>query len=242
VNFNFDLNCANSISHLNSRTIFCAWTGTNAISANRLSSLFSVFINSGCPVCFITEKYLKDWQLPTDPFHPAFEYLSETHKADYLRVYLMHHYGGGYTDIKPTHRNWNTFFARLIDSDKFALGYTEIGPQGVAPVGGDTEILLKNNFSQLIGLCAFIFKPKSVLTYEWLAQTDKLLDQKISLLMKHRAQFPQDCLGTRLPNGDTSQYPLRWTELLGDIFHPLIYKYREFIIHDNIAPDFSNYR
>ncbi len=228
--------------HLNAKTIFCAWTGSNPISANRLSSLFSVFINSGCPVCFITDRFLRNWQLTDSPFHPAFDFLSETHKADYLRVYLMHFFGGGYTDIKPTLYNWNLSFSKLIESDKFGLGYTEIGPHGVAPVGGDTEILLKNNFFKLIGLCAFIFKPKTAFTSEWFKQTNDLLDLKLELLEKHPAQFPQDCSGARLPNGETSQYPLRWTELLGDIFHPLIYKYQHFIIHDNIAPGFSNYR
>jgi hypothetical protein len=242
VSLGYDATAGGRDNYLRSRNIFCAWTGSNAISQNRLSSLFSVFVNTGCSVCFITEKHLRNWQIPGAPFHPAFEFLSETHKADYLRVYLMHFYGGGYTDIKPTHHDWTSSFAKLIESDMLGLGYTEIGPQGVAPVGGDLEVLLKNNFFRLIGLCAFIFKPMTVFTSEWLHQTNDLLDKKLLLLEKNRAQFPQDCLGARLPNGYLSEYPLKWTELLGDIFHPLIYKYRDFVIHDNIAPSFSNYR
>jgi hypothetical protein len=43
--------------------------------------------------------------------------------------------------------------------------------------------------------------------------------------------------------GDNDGYPIPWTEILGQIFHPLCLKYFEKIIYSNkIKPVLSNYR
>ena len=47
------------------------------------------------------------------PIHPQImlPYLSGIHKADYMRSYVMYHYGGAYADIKPTTiTTWKPFF------------------------------------------------------------------------------------------------------------------------------------
>jgi len=212
------------------------------MSDDRLRALFSIFYNIGRPVAFLNHQSIQNWQLPEFPFHPAFEYLSATHKSDYLRTYLMHHYGGGYTDIKLTYKDWTTSFNRLNASDSWALGYQEIGPQGVAPVGGSLETELKNNHFSLIGLCSFIFKKNTPLTSEWISSMHHVLDSKLEELKQHPAKFPQDQFGIKMPDGSISRYPLRWTELLGNIFHPLILRYKERIIQDDLAPVFHSYR
>ena len=48
------------------------------------------------------DKYI----LQEHPLHQSFNYLSETHKADYLRTYFMRFHGGGYSDIKKTSGSW----------------------------------------------------------------------------------------------------------------------------------------
>jgi hypothetical protein len=227
---------------LEARVVFCTWTGQNAMSTPRLQSLFSIYNHIGCPVAYLNHVTLWQWQLPESPFHPAFAYLSETHKADYLRVYLMHHYGGGYTDIKPTSMAWHSHFEALANSSQLCAGYSEISPHSVAKVGGELEQTLKDNYTQLIGLCAFIFKPRTPLTQAWLDRTHALLDKKLEALQASPASFPQDQWGITLVNGQTSSYPLRWTEMLGDIFHPLILEYRSCVLHVPMAPDFRNYR
>src|SRR5579872_1964696 len=107
-----------------SHAIFCMWTGTNPMSEQRLGCLASVVQNTHCPVVFINHAGLRDYERPESPFHPAFDYLSEVHKSDYLRCYLMHHYGGGYTDIKTTVNRWDDCFERLHESGLYGLGYT----------------------------------------------------------------------------------------------------------------------
>lgn len=42
---------------------------------------------------------------------------------------------------------------------------------------------------------------------------------------------------------DNAGYAFRWTYLLGEIFHPLVYLLRDRILVDNsIRPEFVNYR
>lgn len=226
----------------NSNIIFCTWMGSNPMSVNRIQALFSIFSNTGCPIAYINDSNLSNWFVAGNSFHPAYEFLSETHKADYLRVYLMHHYGGGYTDIKHTTKNWANYFDEFDRSDKLCAGYTEIGPHGVAPVGGELEGKLKENFSNLIGLCAFIFRRRTPITRDWLDNTHKLLDEKLINLKENPSSHPQDRSGVVLPDGNVSKYPLRWTELLGDIFHPLIFNHKEDVLHIDMAPSFINYR
>ena len=51
-----------------------------------------------------------------------------------------------------------------------------------------------------------------------------------------------DQSGVILPDGSQSRYPLRWAEMLGEIFHPLVYEFRDSLIQADIAPSFQNYR
>ena len=225
-----------------SNTVFCMWTGSNGMSEQRIVSLWSILNNIHCPLVFLNRDSLWKWERPDSKFHPAFEFLSETHKSDYLRCYLMHHYGGGYTDLKMTTTSWESAFEKLRNSGKLGLGYTEIGPNGVAPIVGELGDRLRADFSKLIGLCSFIFKKGTPLTRIWYQQTTMLLDSKLEALRKNPARHPQDKLGASFEDGTLSEYPLRWTQLLGDIFHPVIYEFNTEIIHDNIAPLFYGYR
>ena len=43
-------------------------------------------------------------------------------------------------------------------------------------------------------------------------------------------------------DGTPSQYPVRWSELMGDIFHPLAYEYRHRILQLDMAPLLENYK
>lgn len=222
---------------------FCIWAGLNSMSAQRMQALLSIQFNTGCPVVCLTAANLGEWQHPDQPFHPAFDFLSATHKADYLRCYLMHHYGGGYTDIKHTQRPWRPFFERLQSHPgQDGLGYTEIGPNGVAPVPPPMGDALRANYLKLIGLCAFVFRRQSPFTYQWFSQTQHLLDAKLDALRANPARHPQDQMNAPFTDGTLSPYPLAWTELLGNVFHPLVLQMCARILHDEIAPAFSNYR
>ena len=213
------------------RKIYLFWTGTNLMSQDRIKCLDSIRKNSKCEVVLVTPENLPDYILAEYPLHPAFEYLSLTHRADYLRCYFMYHYGGGYSDIKMIDYNWNEYFAIFDDSTIWAVGYSEIGPEGVALGSSNYNELCKNYF-KLIGNGSYIIRKNTKLTKEWYDDVHSLLNYYYPLLKKFPAKSPQDILGKKSSNRifrklgiGQSQYPFRWTQLLGDIFHPIIYKH-----------------
>lgn len=150
----------------------------------------------------------------------------------------MHHYGGGYTDIKMTIKKWKPFFEKLEQSDKLALGYTELA-HGLPHLQGEFGDMLRKSHTELIGMCAFIFKRNTVLTSKWLQQVEELLDQKLDTLREFPAIHPLDRHDIILPDGSKSPYPLRWAELLGDILHPLLWEFRAELLHAPIEPLFG---
>jgi hypothetical protein len=222
--------------------LYSAWMGPGPMSPQRQKALISIVSHCAVPFHFVSYQNINSWQHCDFPLHPAFKFLSAVHQCDYLRCYLLHLYGGGYTDIKPTTHNWNRFFELHALSNKIGAGYTEISSQSVANVGGSIEIEMKSNYQQLIGVCSLIMTPFSQFTQEWFTSVNNLLDRNLEALQLNPARHPQDQFGIQFENGEISKYPLKWTELGGDIFHQLVYKYHDQFLHLNMAPSFFDYR
>uniref|UniRef100_A0A6C0I4I0 Uncharacterized protein n=1 Tax=viral metagenome TaxID=1070528 RepID=A0A6C0I4I0_9ZZZZ len=102
--------------------IYCFWTGDNKMSNARIECLNNLRTVSECNVLLITKDNLSNYILNDVPLHPSFNYLSETHKADYLRTYFMNFYGGGYSDIKQdiTEQQLNDLLQQGITLDQIA--------------------------------------------------------------------------------------------------------------------------
>ena len=230
-----------SFDGVQTNTIFCMWAGTNPMSPQRIQALWSIYNNTRCPVVYINHQSLRDWEKPEYPYHPAFEYLSDTHKSDYIRCYLMHHYGGGWTDIKHTSADWRPHFAELRSSNALALGYQEI-PDGIPHIKGPLGDELRLNHKKNIGLCAFIFKQYSVITHAWAQALNSKLDSLLEPLRKNPATTPQDQLGLKKQDGSISEYPIEWAGILGEFFHPIMYKHHQRILQRPVQPQFYGYR
>jgi len=224
------------------RILFTGWMGPGPMSGDREAALLSIVRNAGCAHVHLTRETLASWIDPAFPFHPAFAVLSAVHQCDYLRCYMLHVHGGGYTDVKHTSKNWHPYFDLLERSPAYGVGYTEVGPQGVARVGGALELEMQQNYHQLVGVCAMVMRPRTDFTREWFSQVHRLLDDNLDALMQHPARHPQDRFGAPFTDGTVSQYPLAWTAVGGDIFHPLAYQHRAHILHADLAPSFTNYR
>lgn len=209
-------------------TIYCCWTGTNEMSANRKASLENLQKVSECSIHLITPENLHTIIHPDFPIHPAYQYLSETHKADYLRTYCMHVHGGGYSDIKKTTGSWVSSFISLKESDAWICGYQEV-PGGVAGPG--------ERWVDLVGNGAYICKPRTPLTTEWFNKMNVLLDSKLERLKLFPAKHPQDH-----DNGYGEAYPIGWNEMLGRIFHEVAYKYKDKLLRTLPILHFNNYR
>jgi hypothetical protein len=208
--------------------IYCFWTGNNEMSQNRKNCLQQIVNTSKCKVILVTPQNLHEYILPDVPLHEAYQYLSQTHKADYLRTYFMHFHGGGYSDIKKTTGSWKKSFDDLIQSNCWICGYPEIqGGVGYAPI--------VDKWRELIGNCAYICKPKTPLTTEWYNEMIALLDKKLPELKLNPAKHPRD------HKSEHSKYPIGWIEMLGEIFHKVSYKYKEYVLNTLPISIFQDY-
>ena len=209
--------------------IFCFWTGMNEMSENRKRCLRNLETHSECPITLITPSNVNEYILKDHPIHAAYAYLSETHKADYMRTYFMNFIGGGYSDIKDTTGSWKQSFHKLANNaNKWICGYKEVqGGVGYPPLNEEWESLVGNG--------AYICKPMSILTREWYSEMVSLLDEKLPYLIQHPATSPRDCS----ENGNG--YPIGWTEMLGRIFHKVSYKYKDHVMNTLPISVFENY-
>jgi hypothetical protein len=220
--------------------IFSMWPGMDPITPDRVTEIFSIVTNTHSPVVFLNGETYEKWELPSAPFHPAIKYISECHMSDYLRVYLMQHYGGGYTDIKFAYKPWDEAFARLKNSDALGLGYalgshTQIGMSPLFDGKPEYEIY-KAHATESIGHVAFIFKRNTEMTRELYERTHALLDTKHELLKENPATHQKDKTGRELPDGSVSKYPLHYVEMGADLFIPVMHKYRHRLLQHDIEP------
>lgn len=209
--------------------IYCFWTGTNPMSDPRKAALSSIIETVGVDVCLVTPSTLPKYILQAHPLHRGFSYLSEVHKADYLRTYFMHFYGGGYADIKLQTGSWKSLFSRLDTLPYLICGYKESGPDDIA---NDS---VKDAWSELIGNCAYICKPNSDFTKEWYSRMLARLDHLYPALVLHPASHPRD------KKEDGHGYPVEWNELLGRIFHSVCFTHKNSLLQELPRPVFSNY-
>jgi hypothetical protein len=117
--------------YIKTHTIFCFWHSDdlNTMTHLRKVALECLQSVSKCNVELITPSRLNDFIVDGYPLHPAFEYLSDVHKSDYLRMYFMHFHGGAYCDIKQIDHSWINYWNMLEnDTNTWVIGYSERPP------------------------------------------------------------------------------------------------------------------
>lgn len=208
--------------------IYCFWTGDTPMSETRKTCLAHLRRVTQCNVVLVTKDTLPMYIHPQYPIHEGYAYLSEVHKADYLRCYFMHIYGGGYADIKLTMGSWVKAF-RDMDLNPNALlnGYQAGGPDNVSHPD------FKEKWMELTGVSQFIVRPQTDFTREWYQELLRVMDTHLEALRQHPAQHPYD---------SESGYPIGYTDLLGMIFNPIQYKYRHRTMFTVPKHYFSHYR
>jgi hypothetical protein len=236
------------------RRVFAAWFGGAPMSANRAAGVASLS-RTGVEVVLVTEADMGAWILPGHPVHPGWPLLTPIQQADYLRCYLLHHHGGGYTDIKPVTASWEPSFDQLEHHRWLGVGYPEIGRHGVAQLGLDVARgryqpfdgrwwhyrWLQLNHRRLLGNGAFIFRPRSAFTSRWYDELHRRMDALLPELRRHPARHPKERAG-QVYDGEVSQYPSTWTHLAGDIFHPLCLRYHRRLGRVLPPPSFVDYQ
>lgn len=149
-----------------------------------------------------------------------------------MRVYLMHHYGGGYTDVKHIHVDCKPYLEEFKQQQgKLALGYAEIHDFDVPcfDEGAPTCREIISQYHRIIGNGYYFFKKQTVLTTEWFNRVTANLDMKLDDLRKNPHRVPREALGRNytLPDGTrfTSKYPFRWAEIANEHLVRVQYKY-----------------
>lgn len=221
------------------KIIWCFWFGGN-MTKQRSNCLDEM--KSAGNIKLINENNLSEFILPNFPLHKGFGFLSSTHKSDYLRSYFMNFYGGGYSDIKKQTNSWLKNFETLKDGDFVGCGYSEASPNDVARTAETLPLL--REYYKFIGCCAFIFKKRTDFTEEWYNKTQELMDGNLEALKKnsglyHPRATREGAHQTSLPSRG---YPFGWISLLGEVYHPLTYKYQDQISKDLPKPIMRGYR
>lgn len=218
------------------RRIFCLWTGLNPMSQNRVRAMAEIrrMNEPALEVVLVTPFTIADWVVPGHPLHPAYEDLALIHRSDYLRTYLMHHHGGGYSDVKAAHASWGGAFDRLEgDPQAWLLGYREVSYRVVAPAPRPLQRQLQVHHSRLLGNGAYIARPRTPLTQAWLHEAER----RLGLWREDLARAPGEVSSG--PDG----YPVPFYGLLGEIFHPLCLRFHEHLRQDaRIVPQLHDYK
>lgn len=211
--------------------IWCFWTGTNPLTPNRAACLAQMReINPRTPVELITPDRLTSFVVSTHPLPAAYDDLSFVHRSDYLRAYFLHHYGGGYSDLKRLRGPWRSPLDRLRTSDGWLLGNPLTAPAWAGEAPGRLGTHLRRYYRQIASESTLIAKSHSPLTAEWLREVERRLDYYAPALAESEGGIW----------GRASDYPISWTGLLGDVLHPLCLKHRDrVLLDDSIAWDES---
>ncbi|MCT1458252.1 hypothetical protein M3G03_01620 [Aestuariimicrobium sp. p3-SID1156] len=216
------------------RRVFVVWTGTNELTPNRARNLRALRDVIGVPVEFITPKNLRDWVVDDHPLHPAYKNLSLVHQSDYLRAYLLHHYGGGYCDLKRPLASWAPVFEAMRSRpDVWLTSFSERNAFDPARLSGRLGFDVSMNYTRLVGCSAMICRSGTAFTREWLSEVERRLDVLEPELALHPGGIRNEAAG----------YPVSWTDLLGKVYHPLQLKHLDRVqADDRLLLEFHDYQ
>ena len=204
------------------KNIWMFWTNNNPLTENRIYGLKSAKENIiGCTIKFLDKSQIEKHLIPGYPLHKGYNFLSENHKSDYLRSYFMNFYGGGYADIKPYTKdnNWSQCFDIMNNDPKIQVIGTPESLEWATFTLKNTIYKtadIKQQVAKLLCNGWFICRPHTKFTEEWYKRVQQKMDERYNDLKLHPAI---DIFGK------TGNYPLRWGEMQGEIFHQLLLDY-----------------
>jgi len=213
------------------KVVFVCWFGGYKVdyqkmSKNRFEAFKSLVEKIGVPIILITSKNYSSFVKQTHPIHKSFDILSGVHKSDYMRVYLLHHYGGGYHDIKHREESWQDcwndwIFDWLFDENIWIYGRRENNRWAIGYPPNARYI--QNHYNKLVTMGWVICKPNTQFTETLLYEIEDILDQKYLELVAYPGY---NSAGYYHENpfqmAEENNYPLRWLEIMGEISHPLM--------------------
>lgn len=232
-------------------TVWATWFGP-PMSGNRSVVYENLRRNIGAPLKLLTTKTLCAYNVTSSPMHSLIgkRGLSAIHLGDYLRAYMMHHHGGGYHDVKAHEegQGWTPYFEKMNanhniwlygiqekyrrwiachDTNVIHCRNTSLPPLESTEKSQSPECcgVVQDHWKHLVSNGAYIMRPGTLLTAQWLITVEAHLDAKMESILQNPAPRARCCLGAQ----ETKGYPVRWAELHGEAFHPTQYEYRDHI-------------
>lgn len=212
--------------------IWCYWEG-EPMSGNRLLSFSYLTQNIGVPVCLITPENINLFIKKEHPLPVAYPHLSIVHRSDYIRAYLLHHYGGGWHDIKATEVSYADVWHQFQDDAIWIIGKAET-KKGAAKVYDIDGRYMPDNYEKLIAVPSWVGRANTPLSEQLLSGIEQLINNYAKILSCYPSKHPRDKkITAKSPlkrllqiikfhyQGRSTNYPLEWT-LFGNIFHPCI--------------------
>lgn len=234
INKKEDINLINDVPFV----IWTYWAGKE-MKGNRLLSFNLLVENTGVPVFLVDDSNLHTLEIKEYPFHEGFKYLSAVHQSDYIRAYLLHHYGGGWNDIKATESAYTKVWDEFIHPDIYIVGRPEI-KRGAARVF-DGDKWMPDYYQNLIAVTSWVGRPYTPLSEKLMRKFNDFLEENIDELKKHPARHPREralrgesFLSRTIEkvknrfSGRQNNYPLQWT-LFGNLFHPVNLEYQDHV-------------
>src|SRR3989339_110293 len=217
------------------KVVFVVWFGGYGnemflMPMNRFNCFKDLVQSIKVPIILITQKNYKYFIKEEHPIHDAFQYLTGNHKSDYLRAYLLCHYGGGYHDVKSRIISWENEFEKdnwLYDDNIWIYGRREKEEGCIGHPPGMEHI--KKEYNKLVTMGWVICKKNTPYIEELLNKINKTLDYHIENLIKYPGIKSGGYRGNSHGVEFENEYPLRWLELMGEIFHPLMLQYIDHI-------------
>lgn len=222
--------------------IWCYWEGPS-MTGNRLLSFEYLLKNIQVPVCLVTTKILQNFIKPHHPLPILFDKLSIVHRSDYIRAYLLHHYGGAWHDIKATEVSYAHVWKEFEDNNIWIVGRRETY-KGAAKVIDNQDRYMPDFYEKLIAVPSWVGRAQSPLSTEILQGIENMLTKHSLDLIKYPAQHPREKKLVAKNSIDrlvkvvkfkyqkrSLNYPLEWT-VFGNIFHPTLLKYQQHISYN----------
>lgn len=230
--------------------VWCYWEG-EPMTGNRLLSFQTLQQNIGVPICLVTPENLDNFLLSASPLPTSYAQLSIVHRSDYIRAYLLHHYGGAWHDIKATEVDYSSMWDLFADPNIWIIGRKE-SRKGAAQTYTPEGLFVPNAYESLIAVPSWIGRPQTALSRELLAGITALIDNKAELLTRFPSIHPRD---KYIPHrnllhkaliwvkhkyaGRQVGYPLEWT-VFGNIFHVVLLKHLSHISYELPVDDKKN--
>ena len=219
--------------------VWCYWEGP-PMTGNRRLSFEYLQAHIQVPICLITPDNLHHFIVEGHPLPRAFNQLSIVHRSDYIRAYLLHHYGGGWHDIKATEVSYEKVWEEFRNDAIWIVGKREIA-KGAAKIYNADGDFVPDHYQKLIAVPSWVGRPQTSLSADLLSGIEAIIEQNADTLFMYPAKHPREKrISSRNPikrlftiikfkyQKRSIHYPLDWT-LFGNVFHPAILKYHQHV-------------